>query len=156
MEPCIFCSTPNKTGPAKSISRQENISNKRSLWKREVNSFFFFCGILLCFSLHLQATFARWDGRLLQASPHPLGLQRTTNSNKGGKMLPLRPLVLLWTRLLTIKLFKRTSKGNNEFSATHRPGQKQVGLFRRIFTPHIPKKNINSHVTIRSVVRDLS
>ena len=32
--------------------------------------------------------------------------------------------------------------------------QKQVGLFRRIFTPTF--QNINSHVTIRSVVRDLA
>ena len=34
------------------------------------------------------------------------------------------------------------------------PDKKKVGLFRRIFTPTFQK--INSHVTIRSVVRDLT
>ena len=32
---------------------------------------------------------------------------------------------------------------------------KKIGLIRRIFNPHSPKKKINSHVTSRSVVRDL-
>ena len=42
----------------------------------------------------------------------------------------------------------------NGRSGVSRPKKKQVGLFRRIFTPTFQK--INSHVSIRSVVRDLA